>query len=133
MGSGQNTAVLSLFRLFKLLNVSERDRGCALQYLRRFSWMSWNFSSMTMSSMHPIIESKDPSSPSPTSSAKISSSSSSIWNTFGSYIYRLLSISKHYPSIGEISSYLSSTAICCYCCGKRMLHANFSDHELVNI
>ena len=49
------------------------------------------------------------------------------------YIYRLPSISKHCPSIGEISSRLSSTTVCCYCCGKRMLHANFNDHESVNI
>ena len=48
------------------------------------------------------------------------------------YIYRLPSISIHCPSICEISSHLSSTTVCC-CCGKRMLHANSSDLESVNI
>ena len=49
------------------------------------------------------------------------------------YIYRLPSISKHCPQICEISSHLSCTSICCYSCGKRMLHANFSDLESINI
>ena len=47
--------------------------------------------------------------------------------TSTTYIYRLPTISKHCPSICEISSHLSSTTVCCYCCGKRMLHANFSE------
>ena len=49
------------------------------------------------------------------------------------YIYRLLSISKHCLSFCKISLYLSSTAVYCYCCGKRMLHANSRDRESLNI
>ena len=53
--------------------------------------------------------------------------------TSTTYIYRLPTISKHCPLICEISSLLSSTIVCYYCCGKRMVHANFSDRESDNV
>ena len=49
------------------------------------------------------------------------------------YVYRLPSISKHCPSICDISSHSSRTNVCCYCSEKRMLHAKSSDHESLNI
>ena len=38
-------------------------------------------------------------------------------------------ISKHYPSIAEISSHTQRRHFAVCCCGKKTLRANFSDHE----